>query len=328
MRAVCRTSSFGVEQRQIPVPDVKPEHVVIKVSACVVNPGDKAWIAGFFPEAPQSMYDVCGVTASGLVVAIGEDVPREYLGRNVAVYRSLKASRDCVGTWCEFARLHYLNCVLLPDGINEVEYSGSLVNNITAYVFLEQIIQAGHAAVVCTAGTSATGRSLLGVCQARNFPVISLVRAESGKAALSKLGAQHVLVTGDAGFDTQLRTLSGQLNATAVFDGVGGVLLGRVAKLLPRGSTVYCYGFLAGAETLDFASSLLLLNSLTLTSFGIFYSPMVRDSDTLKRVLSGLQQIIGMPHFTTSLGRAFAFEEAAEALSWQSTDGSKVVLRP
>ena len=71
MRAVCRTSSFGVELRQIPVPDVTPEHVVIKVSACVINPGDKAWIAGLFPQIPVSMHDVCGASASGVVVDIG-----------------------------------------------------------------------------------------------------------------------------------------------------------------------------------------------------------------------------------------------------------------
>jgi NADPH2:quinone reductase len=327
MRAVCRTNSFGVEPREIPTPEVRPEHVVIKVSACGINPGDKAWIAGLFPEVPQSKYDVCGATASGLVAEIGEGVPKEYLGRKVAVYRSLNASRDCVGVWCEFARLHYLNCALLPDDANEVEYAASLVSNLTAYVFLEQIIQAKHKAVVCTAGTSATGRSLLGVCQAWSFPIISLVRTESGKTTLSNLGGQHVLVTGDAGFDVALQTLSGQLDATAVFDGVGGALLGCLAKALPQGSTIYCYGFLAGGETLNIASSLLLVKSLTLTSFSIL-RPLVRDSATLQRLLTGLQQIIGLPHFKTSLGKTFSLEEAAEALQWQSTDGSKVVLKP
>ena len=252
---------------------------------------------------------------------------KQYLGRKVAVYRSLKSSGDCVGTWCEFARMHYLTCVLLPEDANEIEYSGSLVNNITGYVFLDQIIQAGRNGVVCTAGNSATGRSLLGVCEARNFPIISIVRTESGREALAKLGAQNVLVTADARFDSQLQSLSSEFNAAAVFDGVGGALLGRVAKAIPSGSTAYCYGFLAGDEALDFASSLLLIKSLTLTSFSIL-RPLVRNAETLKRLLSGLEQIIAMPHFKTPLGNAFSFDKAAEALRWQSTDGSKVILRP
>jgi hypothetical protein len=100
-----------------------------------------------------------------------------------------------------------------------------------------------------------------------------------------------------------------------------------VAKALPQGSTVYCYGFLAGGETLDFASSLLLVKSLTLAPFGVL-SPTVTDSDNLKRALPGLQQIIGLPQFKTSLGKTFGFEDATEAVQWQSTDGCKAVLRP
>lgn len=60
MRAICRTKSFGVELKDVPVPEATPEHVIIKVSACGVNPGDKGWIAGLFPDAPASTYDACG----------------------------------------------------------------------------------------------------------------------------------------------------------------------------------------------------------------------------------------------------------------------------
>ena len=325
MRAVCRTSTFGVEQRDIPVPGVTPEHVLIKISACGINPGDKAWIAGAFPEIPVSQHDVCGATASGVVVDIGEGVPREYLGRKVAVYRSLKASQDCVGAWCEMARMHYQTCVPLPDDCDEIDYAAALVSNVTAHVFLEQIVEAGHKAVVCTAGNSATGRSLLGVCHARSFPIISLVRNEAGKTALSDLGALNVLVTADADFDAQFAALSAKLATTAMFDGVGGRLLGRVAKMLPQGSTAYCYGFLAGGELVDFPSSLLLMKSLTLTSFSVL-RPLVRDVETLKRILSGLQPIIGMLHFKILPGKTFRLERAAEALQWQGP--GKAVLRP
>jgi NADPH:quinone reductase-like Zn-dependent oxidoreductase len=325
MRAVCRTSSFGVEQRDVPVPGVTPEHVLIEVSACGINAGDRAWIAGAFPQIPVSQHDVCGATASGVVIDIGAGVPREYLGSKVAVYRSLKASRDCVGTWCELARLHYLTCALLPDDIDEIDYAASLVSNVTAFVFLDQIIQAGHKAVVCTAGNSATGLSLLGVCHARSFPIISLVRSEAGKAALSRLGAQNILVTADADFEAQLAALTAKLTATVVFDGVGGTLLGRVAKALPQDSTAYCYGFLAGVEPVAFPSSLLLMKALTLTSFSVL-RPLVRDAETLKRILSGLQRVIGMPHFKTPPGKTFDLEQAAEALQWPGP--GKAILRP
>lgn len=327
MRAICRTSSFGVEQRQIPLPEATPDHVIVKVSACGINAGDRAWIAGNFPEIPCSQYEVAGACAVGRVIDIGPGVPYSFLGSKVAVYRSLLASHDCVGAWCEFARMHQLACLLLPEQIDEIEYAGALVGNVTAQAFLQKIIRDGHRAVLCTAGTSATGLSLLGCCQAHQFPIISLTRSEAGVERLARLRAPLILNTSNSNFDMQLKILCEELGPTAVFDGVGGRLVGRVARVLPAGATIYCYGFLAGGETLDFPSSVLLINDITVTSFSIL-RPLERDAETLRRLLSGLSTIIGLPAFRRAPGKTFGFGDAAEALNWQSTDGSKAALVP
>ena len=327
MRAICRTGASSVELRDIRVPAATPNHVVIKTTACGINAGDKAWLAGLFPEIPASLRDVCGACASGVVIATGKGVPSRYLGRKIAVYRSLKASSDCLGVWSEFARIHYLNTALLPEDVDEADYSASLVNAVSAHVFLDQVVRAGHRAVVCTAGTSATGRSLLGACHARNIPIISIVRTEAGKALLSRFAAVHVLATADGEFDPKLQELCAELGATAVFDGVGGALAGRVAMAMPPGSTIYCYGFLAGGEPLAFHSSLLLMRSLTFISFSVL-RPLVRDKETLNRLLAGVEEIIAMPQFRTVTGRTFGFETVAEALAWQSPDCGRAVLKP
>lgn len=325
MRAICRTGAGTVELRDIPRPNATPGHVVIKTTACGINPGDKALIAGLFPEVPVSQHDVCGGSASGTVIAAGEGVPPDLLGRKVTVYRSLKASQDCVGTWSEFNRMHYLTCAPLPDEIDEAEYAASLVSVVTAYLFLERILADGHKAVVCTAGTSATGRALLGVCLARNVPIISIVPSEMGRQTLARLDAQHILIRNSPDFDAALARIAAQIGATAVFDGVGGLFVGRVAKALPPGSTIFCYGFLAGPENLDFPSSLLLIKDLTITSFSVL-RPLVRDDTTLQRLIAGVQQIIVMPHFRDQRGEVFAFDRAAAALAWQGR--GKAVLRP
>lgn len=325
MRAICRTGAGTVELREISRPNATPEHVVIKTTACGINPGDKALIAGLFPEVPVSQHDICGGSASGIVIAVGEGVPPDLLGRKVTVYRSLKASQDCVGTWSEFSRMHYLTCVPLPDEADEADYAASLVSVITAYLFLEQILADGHKAVICTAGTSATGRALLGVCLDRGVPIISIVPSDAGRQTLARLDAQHILARNSHDFDAALAKISAQIGATAVFDGVGGLFVGRVAKALPPGSTIFCYGFLAGPENLDFPSSLLLLKDLTVTSFSVL-RPLVRDDATLQRLIAGVQDIIGMPHFHDQRGEAFPLENAAAALAWQGR--GKPVLRP
>jgi len=331
MRAVCITPERGVKLKKVLVPrKAKPGHLVIKMSACAINSGDKVWIAGGFPPgfAPESLHGICGVSGAGKVIEIGSRVPEEYKGKNVAVYRSLKASDDMVGTWCEYAHMHYLHCVILPEDVNLEEYSGSLVNTITPFAFLKQIAEEGHEGVICTAGTSATGRAMLGICLANDVPVISIVRNKGSREHLKELNARNVLVQGDSDFDTQLGKLSNQLKTTAVFDGVGGELLGRVAKVLPRGSSIYAYGFLGGDEQLCIHTSTVLMNNLTITGFGNFTSKTVQDPRKLEEALKDLSGLINMPHFKTKVGKVFRLEEINAALQFSSESGSKAVLCP
>jgi len=75
MRAVCITSGNGVELKKVPVPTrTEPRHLVIKILACGINPGDKAFIGGAFPPGsiPVSLHDICGVSGAGKVIEVGD----------------------------------------------------------------------------------------------------------------------------------------------------------------------------------------------------------------------------------------------------------------
>lgn len=331
MRAVCIAPERGVRLTKVPVPQkAEPGHLVVKMVACAINPGDKAWIAGAFPSGrvPESLLGICGVSGAGRVIEIGGGVPQEYKGRNVAIYRSLKASDNMVGTWCEYTHMHHLHCVILPEDVNLEEYSGSLVNTIAPYVFLKQITEQGHKGVICTAGTSATGRAMLGICQVNDVPIISVVRNQDGKKRLSNLNARYVLVQSDADFDTQLETLANQLNTTAVFDGVGGELASKVAKVLPRGSSIYAYGFLGGDQPLCIHTGIVLMKALTITGFGIINHNLLQGSEKLEEALKDIGGIIDMPHFKTKVGKIFKLEEIHTAMQFSSGGGKKAVLCP
>ena len=326
MKAICRTKDFGVELRELETPETVPEHLIIQVSACAINPGDLLWISGGLPKSPGSLYNICGVSGAGEVIEIGKNVPAEFEGKRVAFYRSIKASEYLVGTWCKFARLHYLNCIILPDDVKIEDYSGSLVNSISPYVFMRQIKQTEHKAVICTAGTSATGRALLGVCLSKNFPIISLVRNEIGKQAIRGIGGKYVLSQNDPDFDIEFKRLAEDLKATAVFDGVGGDFINRLINILPSDSTVYAYGFLGGDRPLGFSTKVLQAKALTLTYFSISRSPIVRDPEQLSNSLTSLRKIITQPHFKTQIGKKYRIEEIKDAMQYSSNSGDKAVI--
>src|SRR5690606_10002979 len=245
MKAIILNGIDRIELKDVPDPDkVASNHLLIKMHSSGINSGDKLFIGGAFPRGvPGSKYNIAGVSGVGRVIETGIGVPHYYKDRNVTIYRSLKYSKETIGTWSDYAHLHYLNCAVLPPASNIETYSGSLVNIITPYAFLKQAEQEGHKAVICTAGNSATGIVMLGLCLMRNFPIISIVRTENGKNELETMGAKNVLVQSDDKFKQQFKQLAAELNATVIFDGVGGTTLSNLIDLLPFNSTIYCYGF-------------------------------------------------------------------------------------
>jgi len=169
LKAVCVKADRSLEVRDIPMPPTPPaDHMLVDIEACAINHGDKAFLKIHPMISALRAYDVWGASAVGRVVAIGKDVPRAYAGKRVAIYRSMRPTPDTVGLWCERAQVHRLCCLILPEEVNPLAYSGSLVNVITAYAFLEQAADEGHRAVTVTAGNSATGNSLGALARKRN----------------------------------------------------------------------------------------------------------------------------------------------------------------
>jgi NADPH:quinone reductase-like Zn-dependent oxidoreductase len=332
LKAICVTPSRELEVREVPTPSAPPPgHVVVDMESSAINHGDKTFLAR--PSAAGNplagtRHDVWGASGAGTIVAAGAGVPVGAVGRQVAIYRSLGRGPDLIGLWCERAQVPYTSCVILPDHVRARDYCGSLVNVITAYAFLEEIGAMGHAGVIATAGSSATGHALLALARRRGVPVIFLARSPAAREALLGLGAEHVLATSGADFEGELGALAEKLGATAVFDGVGGDLISRIAPGLPLSSTIYCYGFLAGAAPISLPSVVFMTKNLTMRRFSNFESATVKDPEKLSAALTALHGVIDDPLFRTRIGNEFGFDEIAAAMRYEATPGAKAVLVP
>lgn len=333
MQALCVTAERTLEVRDLPVPDVPPPgYLLVDIAAAAINHGDKTFLK--MPLAAGNVsadrgHDVWGASAAGRIVAAGSGVPADYAeGRPVAIYRSLQRDRPFLGLWCERAQVPYLTCLPLPDHVEAKRYSGSLVNVVTAYAFLEQAAVEGHQGIIATTGNSATGLALAALARRRRVPTILLVRTPEAKAELQRRGIEHVLVSQEEGFSDELARFAAELKATAVFDGVGGELVSRLAPVLPMNSTVYFYGFLAGSAPVSIPSVLFMRSNLTLKRFSNFESATVRDTAKLEVALKGLQSCIDDPLLETRLGQEFRLDQFEAAMSYETAPGAKAVFIP
>lgn len=331
MKAICVTEQRDLEVRDIPTPsEPPPGYLMVDIAAAAINHGDKTFLK--MPQAAGNpfaarLHDTWGASAAGRVVAVGADVPAGYADRQVAIYRSLQRQLPVLGLWCERALVPYLCCLPLPDDVPAAAYSGSLVNVVTAYAFLEEAAGEGHRGVIVTAGNSATGLALAALARRRGMETILLVRTPAARVASRQQGIEHVLVIGE-GLPAELADLAATLGTTAVFDGVGGELISRIGPVLPMNSTVYCYGFLAGPAPISLPSVLFMMKNLTLKRFSNFESATVLDPVKLKAALDDLQTCIDDPLFQTRVGREFPLDRIDAAMGYEAVPGAKAVLVP
>ena len=94
------------------------------MDACAINPGDKFFLGRTPPpDLALSLYNVWGVSGAGTVMAAGEGVPPGYVGKKVAVYRSLQKvrissapganTRSFIGWTVSFCRTSWIRRTIL-----------------------------------------------------------------------------------------------------------------------------------------------------------------------------------------------------------------------
>ncbi|PQE17506.1 alcohol dehydrogenase protein [Rutstroemia sp. NJR-2017a BBW] len=327
MKAICVTENRNLELRNVPNPPTPPSgYLNVSIVAAAINQGDKTFLK--IPASKVSsgtrLENVWGASAAGTVTQIGANVPSTYLGRKVAIYRGLKPNDPVLGLWCETAQVPYETCLPLPDHVDAKDYSGSLVNVVTAYAFLEQATAEGHRGIIVTAGSSATGRALTVLARRRGIPIIVIVRSQEAKEEALKSGmeVERVLSSSHPDFIRDLQQMAQELGTTAVFDGVGGSLISKMLGALPPQSSISFYGSLSGAEKVEFPSSIVIMKDLTMKRFSNFNSATVKER--LGDMLKDLEGCIEDPMFRTSLGKDFQVEEIVDAMKYEGS--KKAVL--
>lgn len=332
MKSLCVTESRSLELRDIPAPTAPPSgYINVRITAASINHGDITFLKQ--PAAAlkalasgERIHEVWGASAAGTVLQVGANVPSSYSGRKVAIYRGLKPDDPALGLWCEIVQVPWETCCILPDGLDAKDYSGSLVNIGTAYAFLEQAIAEGHKGILVTAGNSATGRAMVVLARRRGIPILAIVRSDNAKEDMVKVGVEagHVLSSSHPDFLHDLEQTARQLSTTAVFDGVGGALISKMLPALAPQSTVFFYGFLSGAEMVQFHSAVFMPKNLSMKRFSNFHTVTVKDK--LGEMLRDLEECVENTLFRTSIGKEFKPEEIKDAMAYEGGGKKAAVI--
>jgi NADPH:quinone reductase len=308
MRAIVRQQFGGPEQlveEEIPVPEPRPGHVIIQVTAFGINHAETYMRKGDWGDVAK----VSGIECVGLVASDGSG--KFATGQKVAAIMG-GLGRTLNGSYAEYTQVPATNVIPLDTNLPWEELAAIPEVYATAWTCLHRnlAIETGQTLLIRGA-TSALGQATLNIAAHAGVRVIATTRNRDRFARLQELGAHHVELEG-AELSDRIRERVPQ-GVDAVLELVGNRTLLDSLSAVRRGGRVCIAGFLGGLAPFDSFNPLTQMPSgVHLSFFGsfVFGTPEFPVSDV---PLQGIVDRVAAGQYQAKPVRVFPFAEIQEA---------------
>ena len=310
------------EIKQIPIPQPGAGEVLIKMHASPINPSDLAFIKGGY-GIQREYPTVPGFEGSGTVVAAGKGIlPKLWMGKKVAC----AASPVYDGCWAEYMKTKAGMCVPISKNISLDQAAMMFVNPMTALAFYDIYKKLPNSTkklrgIINTAAASSLGKMIIKLGQKQGIPVVSVVRREEQVEILKAEGAKYIVNSSDKNFENQLKELAHQLNATVIFDAVGGSMIQTLLDATPKESNLFIYGRLS-ADACEISPGNLIFTGNRIQGFWL--TGWLHSKSFLQSVMNTrkIQSLLGK-ELGTTIHKKFPIEQITEAIETYQNNMSK-----
>ncbi|MDR3749582.1 MAG: zinc-binding dehydrogenase [Acidobacteriota bacterium] len=305
MKAV-RIHEFGgpevLKYEDIPEPELRKNHVLVRARACALNHLD-LWVRKGLPGV--KLPHILGSDVAGEVVECGEYVtdlnegtrvllaPMVFCGhceqcnqgRQNFCARFAVLGNGVDGGNCELIAVPRVNVIPIPDTLEFVQAASVPLVFLTAWHMLlgRAGLKAGQTVLVLGAG-SGVGSAAIQICKMLSAEVITTAGDEHKLAKARELGADHTIDHYKQKIGDQVRRITGKRGVDIVFEHVGQATWKESLKSLKHGGTLVTCGATTGFEgNLD----LRFLFSRQLTLLGSYMGAMGELDEVLKHVFAG-----------------------------------------
>lgn len=180
-----------IEVGELPVPEVGPEQVRLRVHAAAVNPIDTYVRGGAVAfELPNPF--IIGCDAAGVVEAVGEKVTRYAVGDRVWCTNQGLLGRQ--GTFAEQIVIEDDWCFPLPDPVSYEQAAASALVAVTAHLGLyREVDLQGGETILVIGGTGGVGSMVVQMARASGARVIATAGSQEKCQLARSLGADVVI---------------------------------------------------------------------------------------------------------------------------------------
>jgi len=294
------------------------EEVLIEVEAFGLNYADVMARNNLYKEAP-ALPCVLGYEVVGKITAIGKQVSPEWLGKRVVAFTRFGG----------YAR-HTITPIYAIADIKQLPAEEALALStqfVTAYYMACYLAPIhSHDRVLIHAAAGGVGTALIQICKWKKATVIAKIGAESKRALVEQLGADHVVNYTTSDYESQLKKILQQERIDVSFNPVAGATFKKDFQLLGSGGRLVLFG---GSErsgkkwgifsTLNFVRKmgLVIPIGLMMRSKSILGVNMLKIADHKPSIIAHcLKEVVQLAHegiLIPQVGGQFSVTEIAQA---------------
>jgi putative PIG3 family NAD(P)H quinone oxidoreductase len=243
--------------REMPLPDLKPADVLIKVAYAGVNRPDCIQRAGNYP-APPGASPLPGLEVAGQIVAVGSEVPQELIGQTVAALTP-------GGGYAEYCTAPWGHCLPVPEDMPLCDAAALPETLFTVWhnVFERGMLRDGETLLV-HGGTSGIGTMAIMLAKAFEAKVIVTCGDEAKCQAARELGADLAINYREADFVESVKDFTDGKGVDVVLDMVSGDYVPRNLQCLAPDGRHVTIAVLGGPKA-ELNMAIVMMKRLTLT---------------------------------------------------------------
>lgn len=311
-----------IQLAEIEEPSLKQGELLIRMEAAPLNPSDFMIVKGQYAVQPAFPFDL-GSEGAGIIEKTGPGVDPVLLGS-----RALVLPRYEVGTWAEYVLATMEQIVVVDTDADPQQLCMIGINPATAYLLLKNFVALKPGDWIGqTAANSAVGRYLIQFAKKAGIKTLNVVRRESAGPTVREEGGDIVLVQGSDLSEKVALALEGQ-KLKAVFDTVGGSVIGQLSPSLAQHAPVIAYAMQSGEYPIIPPVDL-FFKGLSLHGFWLINWVRSASRQEIKMVYEDLTHMVQDGSLSAEVEAVYSLEdhEQAVAHAQRSERRGKVLFR-
>ncbi len=304
-----------------PVPQPKPDEVLIRVQAAGVNRPDVLQRQGLYP-VPPSASPVMGLEVAGEVVALGAAATAWKIGDKVCALTN-------GGGYAEYCVAPESQCLPWPTGYSAVQAAALPETYFTVWanVFMHGRLASGEALLV-HGGTSGIGVTAIQLAVAFGAKVYATAGSDEKAAACVALGATAGINYRTQDFLDEIKRLTGGRGVDVVLDMVGAPYAIRNLRCLAMDGRLVQIGLQQGSKVDGFDLGTIMARRLVVTGSTMRPRTTAEKGEIAHQLRERVWPLLDAGRCAPVIFATFPLAQAAEAqaLMETSTHTGKIML--